>query len=193
MIPIPPQMPAMGGERMRRIGRFLLRLIGWRIVGELPNEPRLLVAAAPHTSNWDFVVVLAAILVLGVRGSIMMKKEVFVWPVAGLWRWFGFIPTDRSAPGGIVEQMVEAFRRSDRLWVGITPEGTRSHNARWKTGFLRIAHEANVPVLLLSWDYPSRTLRFGKLMRASGDHERDLQEIRTYFAAFTGKHPDLHG
>ena len=166
-----------------------MRLMGLRIVGELPNEKKILVAAAPHTSNWDFVIALVTILTLGVRAHILMKKEAFIWPFSPLWHWFGFIPTNRQVAGGIVGSVVENFNNSEQLWVAIAPEGTRSANSQWKTGFLRMAHEAQVPILPLSWDYPSKTLYLGQPINTSGNHQQDLEAIRSYFSSFTGKNP----
>lgn len=189
---IPPEMPVRGNRITRLVGRVLLRLLGWKVEGEIPRLHKCLVAAAPHTSNWDFVVAMPAILAIGVRASFMMKKEAFVWPCKGLFKALGGIPTDRSAPGGVVEQVVRKYRDSDTLWLAIAPEGTRSKVEHWKSGFLRIAHLAQVPVLLVGWDYPSKTIRLGKLIEPTGDHQQDMVEIREYYRReFTAKRPEL--
>ncbi|MGB1192292.1 MAG: hypothetical protein ACPG3T_05170, partial [Pseudomonadales bacterium] len=70
----PDQMPIRKNSLVTNIAMFFWWLSGWRIVGSLPNEKKLLVAAAPHTSNWDFIVGLPIILALGIKGTIMMKK-----------------------------------------------------------------------------------------------------------------------
>ncbi len=105
----------------------------------------------------------------------------------------GFIPTDRSGAKGNVSAVVDHFNNSDKLWFVLAPEGTRSLNTQWKTGFLNIAHQAQVPVLLVSWDYPSKTVTFGPLFKTSGDNEKDLADIRAHFGQFTGRHPHLQG
>ncbi|MDB2409158.1 1-acyl-sn-glycerol-3-phosphate acyltransferase [Pseudomonadales bacterium] len=189
---IPEHMPTRNNYFTSRIGKFFWRLSGWRCVGTLPNEKKLMVAAAPHTSNWDFIVGLPIILAVGIKASIMMKKEAFIWPFSLLWHSMGFIPIDRSADKGAVGSAVEHFERSETLWFVIAPEGTRSKTERWKTGFLSIAHQAQVPVLLVSWDFPTKTVHFGKVMRTSGDNQQDLKEIREYFSQFTGKRPENH-
>lgn len=190
---VPDEMPTMTSPAAQAFGRWFMRLIGWRYEGKLPNERKILVAAAPHTSNWDFVIAVPMILALGVQASILMKKEAFIWPVDKLWRWLGFMPVDRSAANGAVGSVVEHFNRSEKLWFVLAPEGTRSKVVNWKTGFLNIAHQAKVPILLVSWDYPSKTVHFGKLIRTTGDNEKDLAEIRQHFSQFTGKHPHLQG
>ena len=43
-------------------GRSVLRVFGWHIEGEIPNHERILIIGAPHTSNWDFVWLLAGLV-----------------------------------------------------------------------------------------------------------------------------------
>lgn len=190
---VPDEMPKMSSPFALAFGRWFMRLLGWRYEGNLPNEKKLLVAAAPHTSNWDFIIAVPIILALGVKASILMKKEAFIWPIDKLWRYLGFMPVDRGAANGAVGSVVEHFENSEKLWFVLAPEGTRSKVVKWKTGFLNIAHQAQVPILLVSWDYPSKTVHFGKLMRTTGNNEKDLADIRSHFSQFVGKHPDLQG
>jgi len=193
VIPVcPPNMPRREGNLGPRLGIKLLKWSGWKVVGEVPDLKKCMVAAAPHTSNWDFFMAMSALLALDIKASWIMKKEAFFWPMKGLLLSLGGLPTDRNAPGGVVGQITEQFAKNDALWVGITPEGTRSKVERWKTGFLRIAHEADVPVLLIGWDFPSKEMRFGKVFHPTGDHEKDIEEIRQYYAEnFCGRNPEL--
>lgn len=189
--PVPEGLASFGNGVTRRIGRFLLRLVGWRLVGELPKEKRLVLAAAPHTSNWDFVSAMLIVMATGVQISYLMKKEAFFWPFRDLFLWLGGVPIDRSASQDTVEQITDYYKKQDKLWVVFTPEGTRSKVERWKTGFVRVAHEADVPVLLIAWDYPSKTMRLDKLWHTTGDHESDAEAIREYMCSrYTGKYPD---
>ena len=109
----PEHMPTRNNSVITYIAMFFWWLSGWRTVGSLPNEKKILVAAAPHTSNWDFIVGLPIILTLGIKGSIMMKKEAFIWPFSYLWRWIGFIPIDRHSPKGAVGAAVEYFENNE--------------------------------------------------------------------------------
>ena len=188
----PAHLRANRSALTRWIGRTFYRSIGWNLEGSLANTERLLVVAAPHTSNWDFIVGLPIILTLGIKGSIMMKKEAFIWPLSYLWRWIGFIPIDRHSPKGAVGTAVEYFENNEAMWFVMSPEGTRSKIKHWRSGFLNIAHQANVPILLVSWDFPTKTVKFGRVMRTSGDYEKDMLEVREYFSQFTGKRPENH-
>lgn len=182
--------PKFGNKLVRKIGRAGLRLMGWKVRGDLPDLPKAVFSAAPHTSNWDFILAMFAVMAIGVKISYLMKKEAFFWPFKGLFMALGGIPLDRKATDDTVTQIVHCFNKADRLWVVITPEGTRKFVEKWKTGFLRVAHEAEVPVILVAWDYPSKTLFIDRVWHPSGDHNADVEEIRTYMRAkYTGRHP----
>jgi len=188
---LPANAPQYSSKLLRWFGRQLLRLVGWRISGEIANERKVVFAAAPHTSNWDFMVAMMAIVALGVKVSYLMKKEAFFWPFKGLFMALGGIPTDRSAAQDIVSQICGWYEKEEKLWVIITPEGTRSRVEKWKTGFLRVAYEAKIPVALVAWDYPTKTIAIEKLWYPTGDHEKDAEEIRAYLLSkYTGKHPE---
>lgn len=184
MMRVVPQLPAnaprLGNAVTRWLGRVLLRLLGWRLEGEMPNEKKLMVALAPHTSNWDFVVAMPVIMALGIKVSYLMKKEAFIWPLSYLFRWWGGIPLDRGNPAQVVEQVARWYDEHEAVWVAITPEGTRRKVGQYKTGFVRIAHAAGVPVCTICWDYPSRALVVDQLWTTTGDHDADVQRIREH-------------
>lgn len=160
-------------------------------MGELPNEPRVIVAAAPHTSNWDFVLSMLSVLSLGIKASYLMKKEAFFWPFAGLFKWLGGVPVARAKAGGMVGSLVSWLQQQDEAWLLITPEGTRKKVERYKTGFLRVSELTGVPVVLVAWDYPSKSIVIDKVWTLSGDHEKDCDAIREYLCSrYTGLTPD---
>jgi len=174
-------MPVMGNACSRFIGRILLRAMGWKLTGKFPNEPKLMIALAPHTSNWDFVVAMPVIMAVGVKVSFLMKKEAFFWPLNKLFAWWGAIPTERGEANDMVEQVAAWYGAHDQVWVAITPEGTRKKAERWKTGFLRIAYRAEIPVFLVAWDYPNKRLHCDRLFTPTGDHAADLVQIQEHF------------
>lgn len=190
-IPRPPQQaPRMGNCVTRALGRGLLRLLGWKITGDFPDEPKLVLALAPHTSNWDFVIAFAALMATGIRVSYLMKKEAFIWPFKGFFMAWGGIPLDRQAAQDTVEQIHCWFAVHDKVWVVITPEGTRSKVERWKKGFLRLAYAAEVPVLLVAWDYPRKTIVLDRCWPLTGDIDEDEVAMRTYVnITYRGRNP----
>jgi len=188
MIIFPEKMPRRSGTVLSGIASFCIKLIGWKLDGEIPNERKIIVCAAPHTSNWDFIFAALFILKYNIKVSIMMKKEAFFWPMAGVWRWLGFVPTDRKAAHGAVGDAVKLFKNNEQCWLVVTPEGTRAKVKRWKSGFLRIAQQADVPIVLLGIDYATKSLKFGKVIRAQGDINQQLEEIVAYYEQFKGKY-----
>ena len=189
--PMPPSVPVAGNRLTRWVGRKLLALAGWRLEGEFPDEPKIVIAAAPHTSNWDFVVAMLAIMALGVRVSYLMKKEAFIWPFGKLFMWLGGIPLDRSSTEDTVQQIISWYDTHDQVWVVITPEGTRAKVEKWKTGFLRVVEGAKVPLLLVAWDYPGKTIVLDRIWSTTGDHVVDAEAIRNYInSKYQGRIPE---
>lgn len=180
-------LPQRGNRAARAFGRAMLRLLGWRIEGEIPNVRKLVVAVAPHTSNWDFVVGIAAMFALDLRLTFLGKHTLFRGPFAPMLRWMGGIPVDRASAHGVVGESVRAFDAAERLVLALAPQGTRRGDGRFRTGFLHIAHGASAPVLLAALDYGRRRVRLGPLVRTTGDVDADLVRIERHFAGVHGK------
>ncbi len=187
---MPPRVPKGGNAFTRWVGRTVLRLLGWRVTGNLPDEPRFIAIAAPHTSNWDWAVAMAALLALGIRINYMIKDSAFVWPLSLVLRATGGIPTNRAAPAGLVEDVAERLLNTPEIIMVITPEGTRRRVERWKTGFLRIAALAQLPVVQVSWHYPGKLIHLGPVAELTGDLDTDIAAIRAYYRQFTGRNPE---
>ena len=186
--PLPPSAPRVRPNAPARwIGRTVLRLGGWRLTGEFPDLPKLVLIAAPHSSNWDGVWGFAAKLALGLEIRVLGKAQLFRWPLAPLMRRLGVIPIDRSAPQGTVGQAVALIQRSERIWYALAPEGTRKRVERWKTGFWKIAHQAQVPILPAYFHYPERRIGLGEPFHTTGDMEADLAALRAWYGPWQGR------
>ena len=181
------QIPRRGSAPLRFLGRWMLRLMGWRVEGEVPNLPRFVIAVAPHTSNWDFLVGVAAMFALDLRLSFLGKHTLFRGPFGAAMRWLGGIPVDRASPHGVVGDSVAAFARSERRILAIAPEGTRKRVAHFKPGFLHIAHGAGVPVMLAALDYGARCVRLGPTFTVGDDIEGERLRVEAHFAPIRGK------
>lgn len=182
-------MPRRGSRITRAVGRAVLGLLGWRVEGEIPNLARFVIAVAPHTSNWDFVVGAATMFALDLRISFIGKHTLFRGPFAAVLRWMGGVPVDRSSPHGVVAESVAAFVRLEARVLAIAPEGTRKRVARFRTGFLHIARGARVPVLLAALDWEARCVRMGPLIEPGEDVEADRARIERHFACIRGRNP----
>jgi len=171
---------------MSRISRGILRIFGWRVVGVVPPIDKMIVIGAPHTSNWDFPLALLTASALRIKIRWLGKHSLFKWPVRWLMRLLGGIPVDRNHPGGVVGDARQAFETENRLVLAIAPEGTRSPQERWKSGFYRIARSAGVPVLLAAFDGARKEVRIGPAIDLSDDARRDMDRIRAFYEEIRG-------
>ena len=184
-----PLVPRRGNWFSRSIARGILSLFKWRIVGEIPNSPKILFIGAPHTSNWDYVLTLLTMMALNGDLHYVAKHSLFNNPLGSIFRWMGGVSVDRQKTHGFVEQMVDQFERRERFVLAIMPEGTRSKVASWRSGFYFIALRAQLPISLVAFDYGSKRMRLGVGMKPSGNYEADLPIIQAYFADIQGRHP----
>jgi 1-acyl-sn-glycerol-3-phosphate acyltransferase len=191
--------PARSPRRlMQKLGRALLPLIGWRATGDLPDAPKFVLVVYPHTSNWDLPIGLIAAYALGLLEGwpygFLVKDTAMKWPVIGpVIRKFGGVAIDRRARFNAVEQMAAVFQQRERLFVAITPEGTRRRQPYIKSGFYHLACLARVPIVPAYLDYRKREAHLGPLMWPSGDSDVDLQTLRAFFAGVTPLYPQHAG
>ena len=175
----------------RYLFRFSLWILGWRVVGRLPDIPKFVVVGAPHTSNWDFVMFLALAFILRGNLRVMGKKVLFYPPYGWFFRWCGGVPVDRSRHHGLVEQTVQAIQASDHFQLVITPEGTRKKVGQWKQGFYYIAKKACIPIVAGFVDSRTKTCGIGPTFTLSDDMEADMVAIKTFFKDKVGINPEL--
>jgi 1-acyl-sn-glycerol-3-phosphate acyltransferase len=167
-----------------------MSLFGWRIEADIPNRSKLVLVGAPHTSNWDFILTMTTLFSLSIKISWMGKKSLFGWPFKDVMEWLGGVPIDRAnQSGGIVDQTIEAFNSRDKFVIAIMPEATRSKVRKWKTGFYRIAQGAEVPIVLVRFDYGRKVMGIGPTIDPSGDITADMAQIQSRFSAVEGKYP----
>lgn len=188
VLPLPAQAPRIGNRLTRWLGRSVLRLGSWRMVGAFPDLPRLVLIGAPHSSNWDAVWAFAVKLALGLDIKILGKHQLFWWPLGPILRGLGVIPVDRRAAAGVVGQAAAMIKGSDQVWFGLAPEGTRKQVKKWKTGFWKIAKAADVPVLPTYFHYPDRIIGIGPPFWLGEDMAADIARLRAWYAPWQGKH-----
>jgi 1-acyl-sn-glycerol-3-phosphate acyltransferase len=153
----------------------------WRIAGDIPDLPKMVLIVAPHSSNWDFIVGVAAKAAMRLRVRFLGKNGLFRFPLGILMRYLGGIPVDRSAANDVVTSVVSQFDRRQRMLLAIAPEGTRKPVDRWRTGFYHIARGAGAPILPIAFDWGSKTIRIGELFLPTGDLDADLYALRQRF------------
>lgn len=155
-----------------------------------PFPPKYIIALAPHTSNWDFILGMLYSWAKGLRCDFLMKKEWFFWPLGIVMRKLGGIPVYRNKQRGMTDIVAEQARKMDTFHLCITPEGTRKATTEWKRGFYFIALKAELPILLYGIDYKRKLIKCTKTFLPTGDVEKDMSEIKNYFKQFEGRHPE---
>lgn len=177
------------------LGRSVLKLMGWRIEGQLPRLDKFVAIGAHHTSNWDFVIFIALKFVLRLNARWFGKHSIFRWPFGGLMRAWGGIPIRRERQRNTVEQAVQAFRDNREFILVLSPEGTRKKVERWKMGFYHIALGAGVPIVLGALDYQNRRVVIGPTFQPTGDEQADLAAMLAFFRPYMPKKPQyaFHG
>ncbi|MDR2953651.1 MAG: 1-acyl-sn-glycerol-3-phosphate acyltransferase [Prevotella sp.] len=175
---------------MKSISKFILKLLGWEIRGheKLPNKS--VICVAPHTSNWDLLLGLIAYKSIGRKASFLIKKEWFFFPMNVLFNALGGIPVDRSKKTSLTEEMSELYARKDYFELAITPEATRKKNADWKKGFYFIALASNVPIVITMLDYKEKAIIFKDIFIPTGDVDKDMVTIKSYYKDVTARHPE---
>jgi len=155
-----------------------------------PGLKKAVVIEAPHTSNWDYLVGMLCISSKGVKVNVIIKKELFFWPLGALLKILGGIPLDRSSQSNKVEALAALFKDYNELYLSITPEGTRSLVTNWKKGFYYIALKAEVPILLTAIDYRKKAGFIGPLIHPGGNYEEDLKKIEEFYKGISAKFPE---
>ncbi len=178
---------------LKKIAKTLLTLSGWEVVGEVPDIDKAVYIAAPHTSNWDGFWLIVGKTLLGLEARFLAKHTLFWWPLGAALNWFGAIPIDRSRGGGLVQQLVDMFEDTEQLNLALAPEGTRKWTQYWKSGFYRLALEADVPIVLAFIDYGNKKMGIGGVFTPSGDVQKDLKFLRDFYRPYMPRHPRNKG
>ncbi len=172
------------------LGKTIIKVTGWKVEGGVPNSRSMIIIAAPHTSNWDLFFLLGAAYSFRLSIHWLMKQSVFVPIVGPFLAYLGGIPVDRSKSNNLVKDLAERINTSEGLTLVVPPSGTRGYTDYWKTGFYRIALEANIPIVCGYLDYPNKIAGLGLSFTLSGDMTADMDKIRTFYAPMIGRHPE---
>ncbi|MEP5762944.1 MAG: lysophospholipid acyltransferase family protein [Halieaceae bacterium] len=177
----------------RWIARKLLSLFGWRIEGGAPQQQQFVLIAAPHTSNWDFPLMLLFAASFNIKVYWMGKSSLFFPPVGWIMRFLGGVPIRRERANNVVGSMVQAFAENPHLVLVVPTEGKRARAEYWKSGFYHIARGAGVAIVPSYLDYGARRGGFGPALLVSGDVSSDMQYFRDFYAPMQGLFPERFG
>ncbi len=187
---------ALGIQRStwaQSIARYILRSTGWQTEIISPLTSHYLMIGAPHTSNWDFFIMLLLMAAENIPVRWLGKDSLFRWPLGIFMRSMGAIPVNRRENTNLVDQIAAKFEEYDEIIIGLAPEGTRSKTAHWRTGFYYIALKAEVPIVMAYIDYQNKICGLGPSLKPTGDIQADFEIIQDFYAGIIGKHPHKQG
>jgi len=167
--------------------RFLLNLFGWKVFFYVPSEvKKYIIAVAPHTSNFDFIIGVLVRGSLGLKASFLGKDSLFKFPWGIIFRKTGGIPVDRSKSSNMVDQIAKLITENDEFILAIAPEGTRKKVEKWRSGFYFIALKAKIPIIFATMDWRNHEVRFLDPFYPTGNFEEDLIMIKNFFKGIKG-------
>ena len=177
---------------MRFLWKLYLKLEGWKAINEFPNHlKKAVVIIGPHTYWKDFPIGIAFRSELNIKqGKYLGKAELFKGPFGFLFRWLGGTPVDRFSKHGVVDQVVDKFNSTDKLFIGLSPEGTRKRVDKLRTGFYYIAKKANVPIVMIGLDYAKKELSVSEPFYTTDNEAADFKKIIEFFAPIKGYYPE---
>lgn len=177
---------------MKYISRFFLKILGWKIISDIPPDlKKFVVAVAPHTSWKDFPLGLLVRSTMDRKIYYLGKKELFDSPFGFFFWWTGGRPVDRSQATGLVDQVAKLFAGSEEFAIALAPEGTRKKVTELKTGFYFMARKAGVPIIPCTFDYAHKTVHFLKPFYTTEDTEKDLDTLWDYYKDVKGANPEF--
>ncbi len=181
-------MPKAGPFRVAA-AKLWLKFFGWKAVGTVPSLTHCIFIAAPHTSNWDLPHTIAVCWALDMRISWVGKSSLFKFPFVTFLKWMGGVPVIRDQKLSQVQRIAETLKREKKMFLVISPPGTRTKMDHWKSGFYHISREANVPVLCGFLDWSKKEGGIGPLVTPTGDVKLDMDKIREFYGPINGRFP----
>ena len=172
---------------------LIFKILGWKTSGSMPiGIKKFVVAVAPHTSNWDFLVGLAARSILRIqKAQFLGKSQLFRPPFGWFFRMLGGHPVERSSSQDMVEQVVKIFNRHEAFILAMAPEGTRKKVEKLRTGFYYIAKGARIPIIPVGFDFRLKEVVVSRPLYPSDDMEGDMEKILSFYRTITGRNPEL--
>lgn len=190
VLPMPPRAPrARTRAWERKVATWVLLAGGWRMRGEFPDLPKAVLIAAPHSSNWDGIWIYFAATAMGLDVRILGKEVLFKIPVLSfILRRYGGIPAVAAMGDTMFQQSVRLLQQDAPCWIGIAPEGTRKQVARWRIGFWKIAHAANVPIVPVYLHYPDKVIGVMPAFNTGDSMQADIAQLRERYRPWQGKY-----
>ncbi|MDC6389943.1 1-acyl-sn-glycerol-3-phosphate acyltransferase [Maribacter sp. PR1] len=174
---------------MQKFAKFIyFKLMGWTVSGDFPSHlDKCVIIVVPHTSWWDFLLGLIIRKVWNEEINYIGKKSLFDSPFGWFFRWTGGAPIDRSKNSDTVSATVKIFKERKKFRLALSPEGTRKKVEKWKTGFYYIAKQAEVPIVLVAFDFGKKEIKVSEPKWLTNNIETDFKTYAQFYEGVMGK------
>lgn len=172
---------------LRWISQTTLNILGWKVKGNPSNEiKKKLYIVVPHTSNMDFFLGMLVKWAQGIKVNFLGKKSLFFPPLGWLLTYLGIVPVKKKS--NQIEEIINLYKTRETMSFGLAPEGTRSRVEKFKSGFYHIAHGAQIPIIMVTFDFKNKIVTFRKPYYVTDDKEKDMTYIQDYYEGVIGYH-----
>ncbi len=175
---------------MKVIYKYILtNVLGWKIIGELPDIKKSVFIFAPHTSYWDGFYGKLFMMTTSIRYKFLSKKEFFKFPLNYFFKAFGSIPVEENKE--YINQIAELFRTNSELHIVLSPEGQLARTDHWRKGFYYMATRANVPIIVGYIDYKKKEAGIKGIITETSDLKKTMTTISSMYKDVNAKYPEL--
>ena len=175
---------------MRTASGKILKILGWKLVGEFPDIKKSITIFAPHTSHIDALYGKLGITELGIKYKFLSKKELFFFPMNLVMKKFGSIAVRGVVGKNAIYQVVDLLNNSDELHIVLSPEGTIKKATKWNKGFYFMALKADVPIVITSIDYEKKEIEIKGIIYEVTDFQSVMKQINEMYKEAKGKYPE---
>ena len=196
------------------LGRLVLKIINWDVVGNLPDKKRIIIASAPHSSTFDAIYAYFVCLALDVKfyflGSVSMFTRIVVplpfkknpdklgipHPFGKLQSRvllnFGGIPVWRAKSKGVTQQVIDQLQTKEKFVLYLTVEGEMKTNSTIKSGFHYIGKALDATVVPTKIDYKNRRFELMGELPLTDSVEDDKNALMEYYDLVEGRNKVFH-
>ncbi len=159
-------------------------------MGNFPGHlNKFVIIVVPHTSNADFFMGVLIREIWKEEINYIGKKSLFKPPFGWFFRKMGGTPIDRSKNNDTVTATATVFKERKKFRLTIAPEGTREKVGKWKTGFYYIAKAAQVPIVMIAFDFGKKQIKISEPVHTTENKEADFKVYEAFYVGVVGKNP----
>jgi 1-acyl-sn-glycerol-3-phosphate acyltransferase len=91
----------------------------------------------------------------------------------------------------MVEAIIDIFNKKENFILALSPEGTRKKLDKWKTGFYFVAKGAKVPIVMVGFDFATKSVSVADPFYTTDNMKSDYKHFHNFYKNIQGKYPEL--